>query len=249
MINPMDLTGKHIVITGASSGIGRAASIQASKLGAHVTLIARNEEKLNETVSLMSGDMHNIVPADLTEIDKIDGLIADISERSGAIDGLVHCAGLGLNRPIKLAKPEFVEQVTRLNYFAFVELIRAAASRKRSNNGASYIGISSVAAVHGNKTQGVYSASKGAMNSIVHSFAKELAAREIRVNTIAFGMVDTDMYKGFLESGGNNEELLQDQYLGIIPPEYAGNAICFLLSDAGKYITGSTFNYDAGDLS
>jgi NAD(P)-dependent dehydrogenase (short-subunit alcohol dehydrogenase family) len=245
----MDLTGKHIVITGASSGIGRAASIQASKLGAHVTLIARNEEKLNETVSLMSGDMHNIVPADLTEIDKIDGLIADISERFGAIDGLVHCAGLGLNRPIKLAKPEFVEQVTRLNYFAFVELIRAAASRKRSNNGASYIGISSVAAVHGNKTQGVYSASKGAMNSIVHSFAKELAAREIRVNTIAFGMVDTDMYKGFLESGGNNEELLQDQYLGIIPPEYAGNAICFLLSDAGKYITGSTFNYDAGDLS
>ncbi|MBR2992351.1 MAG: SDR family oxidoreductase [Clostridiales bacterium] len=249
MINPMDLTGKHIIITGASSGIGRAASIQASKLGAHVTLIARNEEKLNETVSLMSGDMHNIVPADLTEIDKIDGLIADISERFGAIDGLVHCAGLGLNRPIKLAKPEFVEQVTRLNYFAFVELIRAAASRKRSNNGASYIGISSVAAVHGNKTQGVYSASKGAMNSIVHSFAKELAAREIRVNTIAFGMVDTDMYKGFLESGGNNEELLQDQYLGIIPPEYAGNAICFLLSDAGKYITGSTFNYDAGDLS
>lgn len=249
MINPMDLTGKHIVITGASSGIGRAASIQASKLGAHVSLIARNEEKLNETVSLMSGDMHNIVPADLTEIDKIDGLIADISERFGAIDGLVHCAGLGLNRPIKLAKPEFVEQVTRLNYFAFVELIRAAASRKRSNNGASYIGISSVAAVHGNKTQGVYSASKGAMNSIVHSFAKELAAREIRVNTIAFGMVDTDMYKGFLESGGNNEELLQDQYLGIIPPEYAGNAICFLLSDAGKYITGSTFNYDAGDLS
>ena len=249
MINPMDLTGKHIVITGASSGIGRAASIQASKLGAHVSLIARNEEKLNETVSLMSGDMHNIVPADLTEIDKIDGLIADISERFGAIDGLVHCAGLGLNRPIKLAKPEFVEQVTRLNYFAFVELIRAAASRKRSNNGASYIGISSVAAVHGNKTQGVYSASKGAMNSIVHSFAKELAAREIRVNTIAFGMVDTDMYKGFLESGGNNEELLQDQYLGIIPPEYAGNAICFLLSDAGKYMTGSTFTYDAGDLS
>lgn len=249
MINPMELTGKHIVITGASSGIGRSASIQASKLGAHVSLIARNEEKLRETVSLMSGDDHNVITADLSEIDKIDGIIADISERFGAIDGLVHCAGLGINRPLKLAKPEFVEQITRLNFFAFVELIRAAAYRKRSNNGASYIGISSVAAVHGNKTQGVYSASKGAMNSVVHSFAKELASRDIRVNTIAFGMVDTDMYRGFLESGGNNEELLQDQYLGIIPPEYAGNAICFLLSDAGKYITGSTFNYDAGDLS
>ena len=249
MINPMDLTGKHIVVTGASAGIGRATCIQASKLGAKVSLIARNEEKLKETISLMDGTGHEYFPCDLSAIDSIDDRIAAIVEKEGPIDGLVHCAGLGLNRPLKLAKPEFVEQVTRLNYFAFVELIRAVTARKRANNGASLIGISSVAAVHGNKTQGVYSASKGAMNAVVHAFAKELAPREIRVNTIAFGMVETDMYKGFLESGGNNEELLQDQYLGIIPVEYAGNAICFLLSDVSKYITGGTLNYDAGDLS
>ncbi len=87
------------------------------------------------------------------------------------------------------------------------------------------------------------------MNSIVHSFAKELTPRGIRVNTIAFGMVETEMYKGFLEAGGNNEELLRNQICGVIPVEYAGNAICFLLSDAGKYINGGTLNYDAGVLS
>lgn len=249
MINPMDLKGKHIVITGASSGIGRSTCIQASKLGARITLIARNEENLKETVSLMEGENHAIYSFDLTEVSQIDDLISRISGEQGAIDGLVHCAGIGLNRPIKLTKPDFVEQMMRINYYAFVELVRAAAARKRSNENASYIGISSVAAIQGEKTQGAYAATKGAMNSIVHSFAKELSPRKIRINTIAFGMVETDMYKGFLESGGNNEELMQTQILGVIPPEYAGNAICFLLSDASKYITGGTFKYDAGVLA
>lgn len=249
MINPMNLSGKHIVVTGASAGIGRAVCIQASKLGSKVSLIARNEERLAETISMMEGEGHKYYSYDLNDIAGIDSLIAGIVESDGPIDGLVHCAGLGINRPLKLAKPEFVAQITQLHYFAFVELLRAAASRKRSNEGASFIGISSVAAAHGNKTQGAYSAAKGAMNAVVHAFAKELAPRQIRVNTIAFGMVDTDMYKGFLESGGNNDELLQDQYLGIIPPEYAGNAVCFLLSDVARFITGGTMNYDAGDLS
>ena len=245
----MNLLGKHIVVTGASAGIGRAVCIQASKLGAKVSLIARNEERLKETISMMEGEGHSSYSFDLNDIAGIDGLVNGLVEADGAIDGLVHCAGLGINRPLKLAKPEFICQMTQVHYFAFVELMRAATYRKRTNEGASFIGISSVAAAHGNKTQGAYSAAKGAMNAVVHAFAKELAPRSIRVNTIAFGMVDTDMYKGFLESGGNNEELLQDQYLGIIPREYAGNAVCFLLSDAARYITGGTLNYDAGDLS
>lgn len=249
LINPMDLTGKHIVITGASAGIGRAASIQASRLGARVSLIARNQEKLSETLSLMEGEGHAAYPADLSAIDQIDGLIASIAEKGGAFDGLVHCAGLCFNRPIKLSKPDAVEQITRLNYFAFVELVRAASARKRTNDGASYIGISSVAAFHGEKTQGLYSASKGALDSIVHAFAKELAPRKIRVNTIAFGMVNTDMYQMFLNYGGSNEDLLRGQYLGIIPVDYAAGAICFMLSDASKYMTGGTMIYDAGDLS
>lgn len=249
LINPMELTGKHVVVTGASSGIGRSACIQASRLGAKVSLIARNEDRLKETLSMMDGENHSYYIFDLKDIDGIDGLISKIVEEDGAVDGLVHCAGWGLNCPLKLAKPEFVSEMTTIHYYAFVELMRAASNKKRSNNGASYVGISSVAAAHGNKAQGIYSGAKGAMNSVVHPFSKELAKKKIRVNTIAFGMVETDMYKGFLESGGNNDELLQEQYMGIIPVEYAGNAICFLLSDAAKYISGGTLNYDAGALS
>ncbi len=249
MINPMELTGRHIVVTGASAGIGRATCIQASKLGAKLCLVARNEERLKETLSLMEGEGHSFYSYDLNDIDGIDNLIKEITEKDGALDGLVHCAGIGLNRPMKLAKPDFIVQNTSIHYYAFVELMRAASARKRTNEGASYIGISSVAAVHGNKTQGAYSAAKAAMNAVIHPFAKELAPKNIRVNTIAFGMVETDMYKGFLEAGGSNEELIQEQYLGIIPVEYAGNAVCFLLSDASRYITGGTLNYDAGALS
>ena len=113
----------------------------------------------------------------------------------------------------------------------------------------SCVGVSSTASTHGNKAQAAYSAAKGAMNAVVHPYAKELVSKGIRVNTIAFGMVETDMYRSFLDVGGNNNELLEKQYLGVIPVEYAANAICFLLSDASRYMTGGTLNYDAGYLS
>lgn len=249
MINPMDLSGKHIVITGGSAGIGRAAAVQASKLGAKISLIARNENKLDETISMLEGEDHSRYVYDLNEVYGIANLIKEIVEKDGPIDGLVHAAGIGLNRPVKLTKPDFLLDNMKIHFLAFSELIRDASARKNSNEGACYLGISSVASIHGNKTQGAYSAAKSAMNAIVHPYAKELAAKSIRVNTIAFGMVETDMYKGFLESGGNNDELLREQYLGVIPVEYAGNTICYMLSDAAKYITGSTFIYDGGALS
>ena len=245
----MELTGRHIIVTGASAGIGRATCIQASKLGAKVSMIARNEERLKETLSFMEGIGHSYYVFDLNEVEEIDSLIAQIVERDGTIDGLVHCAGIGNDRPIKFVKPDFVEKMTTIHYYAFAELIRASSYRKRSNAGASYVGASSVASIRGDKSQLAYSGAKGAMNAIVHPAAKELALKGIRVNTIVFGMVETDMYKGFLESGNSNEDLLKAQYLGIIPAEYAGNAICFLLSDVSKFITGGSLNYDSGYLS
>ena len=248
MINPMDLTNKHIVITGASSGIGRATCIQASKLGAKISMIARNRDKLNETMSLMDGKDHKCYSFDLNNIDDIESLIKSIVEEQGYIDGLVHCAGLGANIPIKLTKYNHVEELMKINYFAFVELIRVSSSKKMSNDNASFVGVSSVAATNGEKSQGAYAGTKGAMNAVVHSFAKELSPRKIRVNTIAFSMVETEMYTDFVKSGCNID-LLNKQFCGIIPPEYAANAICFLLSDISKYITGGTLNYDAGLLS
>ena len=249
MINPMDLQGKHLLITGASAGIGREASIQASKLGAKVSLVARNEERLNETKAMLEGEGHEAYSFDLNSLEDIEGLVKNITTANGKLDGLVHCAGIGQNRPIKFCKPDHVLEIMQTSFMAFAELVRVASGKKFSNDGASFLGISSIASVRGGKTQGAYAAAKSAMNGIVHPYAKELAPRGIRVNTVAFGMVDTDMYKGFVDSGCDVDDLLREQYLGIIPVQYAGNIICFMMSDVSKYITGSTVHYDAGVLS
>ncbi len=249
MINPMDLTGKHIIVTGASAGIGRATSILASQLGASVSMIARNEKRLSETLSGMSGSGHALFSYDLNELAGIEELIGTVVDKNGRIDGLVHCAGIGHNRPVKQTKPDDVGEMLRIHCQAFVELMRVSSIKKRTNEYGSYIGVSSIASIQGQIAQGAYAAAKGAMNAVIHPFAKELAGKKIRVNTIAFGMIETAMYRDFLETGGNNEELLRGQYLGIIPVEYAAKGICFLLSDASRYMTGTTMYYDAGTLS
>lgn len=247
MYNPMELTEKHIVVTGASSGIGRAVCVQASKLGAKVSLVARNEERLRETMSQMEGTGHSYYIYDLNDVDGIDALVKDIVEKGRPLDGLVHCAGIGGGRPVKLLTPSYMRQVMQIHFFAFAELIRAASTKGRTNRGASYVGASSIAAIRNIKAQGAYAAAKGAMNSAVRPYARELATKGIRVNTVAFGMVDTEMYRrDFLEMGGDSDALLKEQYLGVIPTEYAGNVICFMLSEVSKYITGGTLVYGAG---
>ena len=131
MIYPMDLTGKHVIITGASSGIGRATCVQASKLGAKVSMIARNEEKLQETLSVLEGEGHSYYSFNLNETDAINLLVKKIIEKDGKIDGLVHSAGFIADKPIKLDIPAPIEAMMRIHYFAFVELIRALASNIR----------------------------------------------------------------------------------------------------------------------
>lgn len=246
MINPMDLSGKHIIITGASSGIGRACAIQASRLGAKVTLIARNEIALIKTTSLMENSCkHNYYIFDLTNIKGIEPLIKNIVAEQGAVDGMCHAAGIATPRPLKLSKPGYVQEMFAVHIFAFAELVRTLSLKHNLNMGASLIGISSVAAERGNITQGVYGAAKGAMNSFLKPVAKELANRKIRINNVAYGIVNTSMYQEFLETSGD-EDVVKQQYLGIIDTESAANAVMFLLSDASKFITGSVLPVYAG---
>ncbi|MEG1752294.1 MAG: SDR family oxidoreductase [Christensenella sp.] len=248
MKNPMSLSDKHILITGASSGIGRATAILASELGAKVSLVARTEERLQETLSLMAGNEHHAFVSDLSDLNGIEDLCKNILDTMGTIDGFIHCAGIGINRPIALSKPDFAESTMRINFYAFLELVRILGKKKFSNEKASFIAVSSVAAIRGDKAQGVYSASKAALCGIIHPMAKELAARSIRVNALAFGMVRTEMYEAFQENGGK-EEALTAQYLGLGSCEDAANVSCFLLSNASKFITGTTLVADSGYLS
>lgn len=246
MINPMDLTGKHILITGGSSGIGRQCAIQASRLGARVTLVSRNEEKLRETIRMMDRpNEHACYPFDLNETDKIEALVKTIVAQRGAVDGFCHSAGIGTARMLKSSKSAYVEKMFRIHEFAFIELVRCLAQKGRSNDGASFVGVSSVAAEKGNLSQGVYAAAKASMNAFTRPVAQELSHRKIRVNTVAYAMVNTDMFQEFLGNGGD-DKVLERQFLGTIDAESAANAIVFLLSDACKYITASTLPVYAG---
>lgn len=247
MINPMDLTGKHILITGASSGIGRQCAIQASRLGARITMIARNEERLRETVNMMERPVdHAFYPFDLLDTGGIEALVRRIVTDRGSVDGFCHSAGIGgMGRVVKMSNPEYTEKMFRIHEFAFIELVRCLGKRGNLNNGASLVGISSIAANNGTVSQGVYAAAKAAMNGFIRPAALEYASRGIRVNTVAYAMVDTEMYQAFLQSGGD-EKVIQNQALGLIDAESAANAVMFLFSNACPFITGSVISVYAG---
>ena len=246
MINPMVLTGKHILITGGSSGIGRECAIQASRLGAKVTIVARNAENLKQTIELMDEpSRHAMYDFDLTKTEDIELLINKIIRERGAVDGFCHAAGIGTARMLKISKPKFTEKMFRIHFFAFIEIIRALSLKENLNSGASIIGISSVAAHKGGIGQSVYSAVKASMEGVISSIAMELGIREIRVNTVSFAMVDTAMYQEFLEYSGDSS-LMKKQYLGVIDTKKAANIVVFLLSDACPYITASDVPVWAG---
>lgn len=246
MINPMELTGKHILITGGSSGIGRAAAVQASRLGAKVTIIARNEERLQETISMMdNAELHQYYVMDLNEVEKIESLIKQIVAERGAIDGFCHAAGIGTARVLKSSKISYVEKMFKIHVFSFIEMVRCLSLNGNLNMNASIVGVSSVAAEKGNISQCIYGSAKAAMNGFVIPAALELSSRNIRINTVAFAMVRTEMFDDFLDVGGD-VKVLNRQYLGVIDVESAVSTINYLFSDSAKFITGSIIPVYAG---
>lgn len=242
MINPMELTGKHILITGGSSGVGRAAAVQASRLGARVTIIARNEERLQETISMMdNAELHKYYVMDLNEVEKIEGLIKQIVTERGAIDGFCHAAGIGSVRPIRLSNFNYMQSMFRIHIFAYSEFVRVLSKKGNLKEGASIVGISSYAADNGAVGQAAYASAKSAMNGLLSACAKELVDRKIRINNVAYAFVETAMYHDFLEYG---EKIIQK--MGIIDVESAANTIMFLFCDSSRYITGTVIEVYAG---
>lgn len=242
------LENKHILVTGASSGIGRETAKVLSQSGAKVSIVARREEQLKQTLSEMTGNNHEYYVCDLSVTDGIADLIESVVQKSGTIDGFIHCAGIGLNLPVSMTKANTVDSVMKTNFYSFAEILRLLSKRKYSNNGASFVGVSSVASIKGDKSQGAYAASKAALNAYIHPAAKELAGRGIRVNTVAFGMIKTEAYQKFLCSGGS-DGALQNQYLGYGEPIDAAKILLFMVSDASKLITGTTVICDGGYVS
>lgn len=253
MKNIIDLTNKRIVVVGASSGIGKQTAITLSNVGANVILVARNESKLREVKNSLADGDHEYFCADISEINTIENLVKKIVEMKGRLDGLVYSAGTVINVSLMQSKPEKVKRVFDVNFFGFFETVRQVAGKGRFNDGMRIVGISSIAALTGNKAREIYSASKGAMDSAMRCMAKELADKGICINTVAPAMTETKIYDQYLEKygmdGNPNKDLLKRQYLGIASPQDIANAVVFLISPAARFITGITMPVDGGYTS
>lgn len=249
MANPMNLTGKRILVTGASSGIGRACAILAGRLGASVVLVARDEKRLGETLGQMPSGAHMLAPFDLRDLENYEELFRRcVSEQK--LNGIVHAAGIGPAMPIQSVSLAAMQEVMSVNYFAFMELVKWF-SKKKYSSGGSVVGISSVSGSAGWQGVSLYSGSKGAMDSSVRSLAIELAPKKIRVNSVVPANIRTPMLDGIVSVGGDEavQQILAKQPLGLGEPEDVAHAVAFLLSDAAKFITGTQLVVDGGYLA
>ncbi len=250
MFNPMDLSGKRMVVVGASSGIGQQTAITLSRLGATVVLVARREDKLQETLASLQGEGHGIHCMDVQQLDEIEGHVKKIVEEYGPADGLVYSAGVGWPFPLNQAKPEKVRSMFEVNIFGFIETVRQICKKGRFNPGMRIVGVSSCESFRGDKTKTVYSASKGAMDSAIRCIAREMAEKGICINNVAPSMTATQLFTQYSGKYGEDSEALRDllkrQYLGIAKPEDIANTIAFLISPAARFITGITLPVDGG---
>lgn len=253
MYNLIDLTNRKIIVTGASSGIGKQTAITLSRLGAKIVLIARREEQLRQTMQELDGEGHSYYLADLSLTEEIEGLVKRIVKDQGALDGMIYAAGISIAQPFVMLDSEKVERLFRVNFFGFYEFSRQISKKHRYNPGMRIVGVSSSASMIGDKGQTAYSATKAAMNGAMRGIAHELCDRGICINTVAPGMTATEMYKAYVgrygADGESNQTLLKRQYLGIAETEDIANAIAFLVSPAARFITGVTLPVDGGYTS
>lgn len=245
MYNPYSLEGKTILVTGASSGIGRATAIECSKMGAQVIITARNEARLLETYNQLKGENHQMVLGDLAEESTIDQLVDAIPH----IDGLVNNAGISNTKPIGFIKPDDLERLFSTNTYAPMMLTKTLLKKKKLNNGASIVFVSSAASINPDVANSIYSATKAAIASFSRSCAKELAAKQIRSNSVHPGMVKTEMVQNLVF---DEEELAKDMARYPLKrygkPEDIAWAIIYLLSDAASWVTGTQMVIDGGVL-
>lgn len=246
--NPFSLEGKTILVTGASSGIGRVTAIECSRMGATAILSARNVEKLNETLSMMEGEGHIVLPADLSKEEDICKLARTVPK----LNGVASIAGFCCLKPLKFYSKSAVEDIFSINTFASMYLIRELLRCKVLSIGASLVFISSISSTFAPaNANGIYAASKAAIDAFSRQCALELASKGIRSNTICPGLVNTDLLAN--NSLYSEEDIEYSNILSRVslfsrlgePKEVALSAV-FLLSDASSFITGSSIVIDGG---
>lgn len=236
------LKGKRILITGASSGIGRVVAQYVAREKGQASLVARNKEHLNETLVLLENGDHNYFCCDLTEEAEVKSLVDSI----GHLDGIVFCAGVNEFVPVKFINQEKINSIFQINYFSQIILIQKLLKKKLINKGASLVFISSISSLLGTPGTTLYAASKGAINSTVRVLAVELSGMKIRVNAICPGIVRTQMIGN---TNISEEQFLEQEKLyplGLGAPEDVANAVIYHLSEESRWLTGNIMVLDGG---
>ena len=248
MINPLDLTGQTILVTGASSGIGRETARLISQLGARVVLVGRNEERLAETLRSLAGDGHRVEPLDLTLLDEIPRWLKNITASSGPLHGLVHSAGIHKLRPLRVLSAKTAEDILRINVGAAIALAKGLLQKGVCASPASIVFLSSVAGLTGQAGVAAYAASKGAIVALTRALAVELAGERIRVNCVAPGVVATEMGQSLLGmlTPQQSAALEAMHLLGFGTARDVSYAIAFLLAETARWITGTVLVVDGG---
>lgn len=249
MYNPFTLENKTILITGASSGIGRQCAIDCSKMGAQVILVARNEDRLKETLSKMEGDDHLVVKFDLTDFNNIPIEIKKIVANVGPIAGVVNCAGISSTEPLKLTTADRIEEFFRSNVMSSILLSKEICKmRNYDTNGCSIIFFSSVMGVVGESMKSSYSMTKGALISAARSLACEYAKKNIRFNCVSPGVIETPINANqpYMTDPELRKQFELKHLLGIGQCIDISNACIFLLSEASRWMTGQNLIVDGG---
>lgn len=249
MFNPFSLEGKNIIVTGASSGIGQQCAIDCSRMGANIIMIARNEERLKETLSMMEGNQHQLVVFDITQFENIPAIVSDIVSKVGAIHGVLHCAGISRTEPLKLTTPETLNRYFCSNVTGAVMLTKEICKIKNfSKGGGSIVFFCSVSGIIGESCKSTYSITKAALLGAARSLATEYAKRKIRFNCVSPGVVETAINKNqpYMKDPEIRKVYESKHLLGFGETTDISNACIFLLSDASRWITGQNLVVDGG---
>ncbi|QYJ95774.1 SDR family NAD(P)-dependent oxidoreductase [Shewanella spartinae] len=250
-VNPMDFSGKRVLVTGASAGIGKACAILFSQLGAKVILNGRNSKALEQTLTELSGNGHVCAPFDMADTDKLTDWVKMLVKEHGYLDGFVHCAGIQITKPIRLFDQAFFDETMHVNLASAMAISKGfRLKRDRSKQGA-IVFVSSIAGLIGQTGNTLYGASKAGLMSLTRGLAMELLRDNIRVNCVAPALVATEMATRTQESmtEAQFQHMLDQHPMGLGQPEDVANAVAFLLSDAAKWINAVTLPVEGGYLA
>ena len=242
---------RWILVAGASRGIGLETARLLLKENFSVVASARDTRPLEEEFANVGDDRLKIVPFDFSQVEKTEGYVSRIIALTGGISGMLYSAGAQKTLPLTQSKFPIAEEIFRVNAFGAFELVRVLAKNaKKGDGGASFVLISSLAAREGALGKALYGAGKGALEGFIPPAAAELAARNIRLNAVALGVIRTDMSMEFIgKMSEEQRKSLEESYpLGLGEPEDASRFIVYLLSENARWITGQTFVLDGGHM-